>query len=94
MMNAYDSVFDCEFWMLGDYDSYGEFPMIEDVYEGSLTIVMDLRPKFTIWKKNTVSRYVTIHKRKARRSYKHYLATGDVRQFIKSQKLITRRDFD
>jgi hypothetical protein len=75
-------------------DSYGEFPMIEDVYLGSNTVAMDLRPKFTIWNKNTVSRNVTIHKRKARRSYKHYLATGDIRQFIRSQKLITRWDFD
>jgi hypothetical protein len=75
-------------------DSYGEFPMIEDVYEGSSTVAMDLRPRFTIWNKNTVSRDVTMHKRRSRRSYKCYLRTGDIRQFIKSQKLITRWDFD
>jgi len=74
--------------------TYGELPMIEDVYEGSRIVAMDLRPKFTIWHKNTVSRDVTMHKRRARRSYKHYMVTGDIRQFVKSQKLITRWDFD
>jgi hypothetical protein len=75
-------------------DSYGEFPMIEDIYLGSNTVAMDLRPKFTIWNTCTVNADIKRFKRRSRRSFKHYLQTGDIRQFIKSQKLITRWDFD
>jgi len=65
-----------------------------DYYIGSLTVVKDLRPKFTIWNPSTVNEDVKLHKRRGRRIYKQYLKTGDIRIFNRSQKKITRWDFD
>lgn len=61
---------------------------------GKNTVAKDLRPKWTIWNPKTVNKDIKAHKRKARRNYKQYLKTGDFRQFEKSQKLITRWNFD
>ena len=65
-----------------------------DYYLGDYVVVEDLKPIYTIWNPKTVAKDIKAHKRKARRSYKQYLKTGDVRQFNKSQEKITRYDFD
>lgn len=65
-----------------------------DYFTGSVIVGKDLKPIYTIWNPKTVSKYIKLHKKSQRRSYKQYLKSGDVRQFIKSQKMITRRDFD
>lgn len=65
-----------------------------DYYLGEYVVVEDLKPIYTIWNPKTVAKDIKAHKRKARRSYKQYLKTGDIRQFNKSQKKITRYDFD
>ena len=61
---------------------------------GSYIVGKDLKPIYTIWNHDTVSKTIKHHKRSGRRSYKQYLKTGDVRQFNKSQRKVTRRDFD
>lgn len=61
---------------------------------GKIVVGKDLHPIYTIWNPKTVSKYVKKHKKSSRRSYKQYLKTGDIRQFNKSQRMITRRDFD
>ena len=64
-------------------------------FELGINIVgKDLHPIYTIWNPKTVSKNIKAHKKSARRSYKQYLKSGDVRQFNKSQRMITRRDFD
>lgn len=65
-----------------------------DIEIGSDVVGKDLKPIYTIWNPKTVSKDIKAHKKRARRSYKQYLNSGDVRQFNKSQKMITRRDFD
>lgn len=61
---------------------------------GSDVLVKDLKPIYTIWNPKTVAKKIKAHKKRARRSYKQYLKTGDFRQFKKSQRKITRYDFD
>ena len=61
---------------------------------GKYVVAKDLKPIYTIWNPKTVNKDIKAHKKRARRSYKHYLKTGDLRQFEKSQRKITRRDFD
>ena len=61
---------------------------------GDSVVGKDLKPIYTIWNPKTVSKDIKAHKRKSRRTYKNYLRTGDIRQFNKSQTMITRRDFD
>jgi hypothetical protein len=65
-----------------------------DYYLGSCIVAKDLQPKWTAWNSKTVALYVKDHKRRARRNYKQYLKTGDIRDFNRSQKKITRWDFD
>ena len=65
-----------------------------EIYAGEYTVAKDLRPKWTCWKSATVTADKQAHKRKARRVYRHYLKTGDVRIFNRSQKKLTRWDFD
>ena len=65
-----------------------------DYYLGSNTVAKDLRPIFTIWKTTTVNADVKSHKRKSRRVYRQYLKTGNIRDFNRSQRKITRWDFD
>lgn len=66
----------------------------DDYYEGTYTVAKDLKPIWTCWNYKTVNKDIKSHKRKARRIYKQYLKTGDIRIFNKSQKKITRWDFD
>ena len=61
---------------------------------GENTVAKDLKPIYTIWNPKTVAKDIKAHKKRARRTYKQYLKTGDVRTFNKSQKKITRWDFD
>ena len=63
-------------------------------FESNKIVGKDLKPKWTIWNPKTVAKRVKEHKRRTRRAYKMYLKTGDIRQFNKSQIMITRRDFD
>lgn len=61
---------------------------------GNYVVGKDLHPKWTIWNPKTVTKHIKNHKKASRRSYKQYLKSGDIRQFNKSQKMITRWDFD
>ena len=63
-------------------------------FESNKIVGKDLHPKWTIWNPKTVAKRVKEHKRRTRRTYKMYLKTGDIRQFNKSQIMITRRDLD
>ena len=65
-----------------------------DYYLGSNTVAKDLRPIFTIWNPSTINADKKAHKRRGRRTYKQYLKTGSLRDFNRSQKKITRWDFD
>ena len=65
-----------------------------DYYLGSDTVTQDLRPIFTIWNPTTVNADIKAHKRRERRAYKQYLKTGAIRDFNRSQRKITRWDFD
>ena len=51
-------------------------------------------PVHTIWNPKTVHKTIAKRKKSARRSYKIYLKTGDVRQLRNSQKMVTNFDFD
>lgn len=62
--------------------------------KGNKIVGKDLHPIYTIWNPKTVAKRVKEHKRRTRRTYKQYLKSGDIRQFNKSQIMITRRDFD
>lgn len=61
---------------------------------GEYIVAKDLKPIWTIWNPKTVAKDIKTHKKRARRSYKQYLKTGDIRNFNKSQRKITRWDFD
>jgi hypothetical protein len=65
-----------------------------DYFIGEYVVAEDLKPIWTIWKHTTVVKDIKAAKRRARRTYKQYLRTGDIRQFNKSQRKITRWDFD
>lgn len=64
------------------------------MFAGKNTVAKDLRPKFTLWRKTTVSKDIKSHKRRSRRVYKQYLRSGDIRLFVRSQRKLTRWDFD
>jgi hypothetical protein len=51
-------------------------------------------PVYTVWNPKTVHKTIALRKKSARRSYKIYLKTGDVRQLRNSQSMITNFDFD
>jgi hypothetical protein len=65
-----------------------------DYYLGGNIVVKDLRPIWTLWNPITVSKNIKAHKRKSRRIYRQYLKTGNIRDFDRSQRKITRWDFD
>jgi hypothetical protein len=65
-----------------------------DFYLGKDVVAKDLRPKWTCWKSETVNADVQAHKRRTRRAYRQYLKTGSIKDFNRSQKKITRWDFD
>jgi hypothetical protein len=65
-----------------------------DFYEGGLILAANYKPKWTCWSRKTVTAHVKAHKRKSRRLYKHYLKTGDIRDYNKSQRMMTQWDFD
>jgi hypothetical protein len=65
-----------------------------DFYLGNYVVAKDLHPKWTIWNPSTVNADVKAHKRRARRAYRQYLKTGAIKDFNRSQKKITRWDFD
>jgi len=65
-----------------------------DYYLGEYTVAKDLHPKWTIWNPSTVTKDIIAAKRRARRTYKQYLKTGSMVDFNRSQKKITRWDFD
>jgi hypothetical protein len=65
-----------------------------DLILGHYIVGKDLHPIHTIWNPKTVAKNIKAHKKSARRSYKQYLKSGDMRQFNKTQRMITRRDFD
>lgn len=52
------------------------------------------RPKWTAWLSATVAKTKKLHRRTRRRQYKQYMITGRIEDFNRSQKLLTRRDFD
>ena len=65
-----------------------------DYYLGKDVVAKDLKPKWTRWSNKEIAFNIKSHKRRARRAYRHYLKTGDVRDFNRSQRKITRWDFD
>lgn len=65
-----------------------------DYYFGKDVVAKDLRPIWTGWKSETVNDDIKAHKRRARRAFRQYLKTGDIRDFNRSQRKITRWDFD
>jgi hypothetical protein len=67
---------------------------MDDIYEGGTILAANYKPIWTCWTHKTVAKHVKEHKRYCRRKYKHYLKTGDIRDYNKSQRLMTRRDFD
>ena len=65
-----------------------------DIETGKNTITKNMRPRWTVWRKSTITKHKRMHNKRARRTYRQYLLTGDVRQFARSQKLLTSWDFD
>lgn len=65
-----------------------------DFYEGKNVVTASYKPKWTIWNRKTVTIHLVAHKRRSRRVYKHYLKTGDIRDYNRSQRKITSWDFD
>ena len=65
-----------------------------DIFTGGAILAAEYKPKWTCWRAATVKKHVKEHNRRARRTYKHYMKTGNVRDFDKSQYLMTRKDFD
>ncbi len=65
-----------------------------DYFLGENTVAEDLHPIYTIWNHYTVKKDIIAHKRRARRTYRHYLKTGNIRDFDRSQRKISRYDFD
>jgi hypothetical protein len=54
----------------------------------------ELHPIYASWNGKTVRKIVKIHKRSSRRSYRQYLKTGNMIDYNRSQKRISRHDFD
>ena len=65
-----------------------------DIYEGGLILAKNYKPEWTCWTHKTVAAHVKAHKRKMRRLYKQYLKSGDIRDYNRSQCLMTTWDFD
>jgi len=65
-----------------------------EILKGGKILAKDYHPQMTRWNPSTVAKHVKIHKRKMRRIYKQYLRTGDIRDYNRSQYLMTRWDFD
>jgi hypothetical protein len=65
-----------------------------DFYEGGVILAANYKPIRTCWTHKTVAAHVKAHKRKSRRLYKHYLKTGNIRDYNRSQRMMTRWDFD
>lgn len=65
-----------------------------DLVLGSHVVAKNVTPKWTVWNPKTVSNEIKRHKKAARRAYKQYLKSGDVRDFNRSQRKITQFDFD
>jgi hypothetical protein len=65
-----------------------------DFLIGGVIVANDYKPKWTCWTHKTVKLHKDQHKRKARRLYKHYLKTGCISDYNRSQYLMTRKDFD
>jgi len=57
-------------------------------------IAADLRPKWTRWNPHQVANIKKDYRKWARRVYKQYMKTGDIRDFNRSQRKLTRWDFD
>ena len=60
----------------------------------SYNVAKYYKPRWTIWSPKLVSDEVIAHKRRTRRAYKQYLRTGSMRDFDRSQRIITNWDFD
>lgn len=65
-----------------------------DILKGGVILAKEYKPKWTCWRPSTVTKHAIIHKRKMRRIYKQYLKTGDIRDYNRSQYLMTRKEFD
>lgn len=60
----------------------------------SYNVAKYYKPRWTVWAPPTVKEEVKLHKRRTRRAFKQYLRTGSIKDFNRSQKLITNWDFD
>jgi len=65
-----------------------------DYYTGNSVVVKDVRPIYTMWSHDTVRKSITSHKRHSRRTYRQYLKTGNINDYNRSQRKITRYNFD
>jgi hypothetical protein len=60
----------------------------------SFVVAKNYKPKWTCWRASTVTEEKRIANRKARRAFKQYLKTGSIKDFNRSQKMLTQWDFD
>lgn len=60
----------------------------------SYNVTKNYKPKWTIWRPETIRADVIAHKRRTRRAFKQFLKTGSQKDFNRSQKLLTRWEFD
>ena len=67
---------------------------MEEIIKDIKLIAKKHLPVWTVWNPKTVKKVIADHKKRARRSYKIYLKTGDYRQLRHSQEMITNYDFD
>jgi len=66
-----------------------------DIYAGNgYVVAKNYKPVWTCWRSSTVTKHVREHRRTQRRRYKQYLKTGRIEDFNRSQKKITKWDFD
>lgn len=65
-----------------------------DYYLGKDIVAKDLRPVWTRWRSTTIKEFKTAAKRRHRRAYRQYIRTGDIRDYNRSQRKITRWEFD
>lgn len=66
-----------------------------DIIAGTSNIMTaDARPKWTIWNPGEVSSVKKSYRKWARRTYKHYLRTGRIEDFNRSQRKLSNYDFD
>lgn len=61
---------------------------------GRRIVDKDLHPIWTCWNGKTVRANIKAHKRSSRRAYRQYLKTGNLNDYNRSQRRISRRDFD